>query len=214
MSRQAGFSLVEILVATFVFSLVSAIAVSLMAATMTAQDVNEAALERAEMIDRLRVIFREDIGQIADRSLRDDEGYTRRYIFAGDNDGIALAGEEGEEGRILSFVRYGRVNPGLVRPRGSLVFVEYIVRDDSLIRRTRDYADLSETTLTSEQVLLSGMEEIELGFFIGGTWRFSHISTHSSGSDLNLPPAVRLRYELPGLGEVEHVVLTLSGLSQ
>ncbi|MBR9825933.1 MAG: type II secretion system minor pseudopilin GspJ [Alphaproteobacteria bacterium] len=213
MSKQAGFSLLEILVATFVFSLVTAIAVSLMVATMTAQEVNEDALERSAGLDRLRVVLREDFGQIANRSLRDEGGYTRRYSFAGDSDGLVLPGGGETDELLLSFARHGRANPGQIRPRSSLIYVEYFLDDGALIRRTRDYPDLADTTLTSEETLFDRLEDVELAFLIGSIWVASYQAVAEAGG-ANQPLAVRLRYTHPAFGEMEHIVATGEGLNR
>lgn len=212
MDRQAGVSLVEILVAAFVLSIVATIAVALMATTMTAQEANEAALARAADLDRLRVILREDFGQVALRPSRDEAGFSRRYIFAGDTEGLRIVGETEERGRILAFARHGRANPGYIRARSSLVFVEYLVRDNALIRRTREYPDLSSETLMVEQVLLQDIENLELSFWVGANWRADYILTLDAETRI-LPPAMRLRYQLTGAREIEHIVLSAEGFA-
>jgi len=211
MSRESGFSLVEILVASFVFAVIGAISVALMASTLTAQTVNEDALRRTADIDRLRVLLREDIGQIALRPMRDAQGFTRPYIFAGDTDGLALTGERSEDQRLLVFTRHGRANPGNLRRRSSLVYVEYRLRDGDLIRMTREYPDQSDTTLEREQILLSGVERLEVDFLLGVNWS-SRVLVPVSTDGATLPPAIRLRYDTPGLGEMEHIVLTAEAL--
>lgn len=213
MAKESGFSLLEILVATFVLSIVAAISVSLMAATMTAQSVNEDALERTANLDRLRVILREDIGQIARRTMRDEGGFTRRYIFAGANGGLSVAGETAEAGRLMAFTRHGRANPGAIRARSSLVFVEYILREDMIVRRTREYPDITSETLTAEQVLMRGVDDVQLEFWGGANWRESYFlaAVEAGGA---LPQAIRLRYTTERLGEIEHVVLGAEALSR
>ena len=69
-TQEAGFSLIEILVATAVFAVVGVTSVSLLATTITAQDVNEAALDRINALDRVRVLLREDMGQVVQRPVR------------------------------------------------------------------------------------------------------------------------------------------------
>ena len=183
--KSAGFSLLEVLIATFVFAIIGAISVALMATTLTARDVNEEALTRTAAIDRLRVLLREDLGQLADRPVRDPEGYVRGYVFAGDSAGLRLQ-EGAEDERILfAFTRLGRANPGYVRARSSLIHVEYLVRGEQLIRRASDY---------------------------GVNWRSQAMRRPGIDAEA-FPRAVRLRFIAPDFGDLEFVAVTPEGLS-
>lgn len=205
-SHEAGFSLIEILVSVFIFAVIGTISVALMASSVSARDINGEVLDRTAMLDRVRTLLREDLGQIARRPVRDAAGYRDPYIFAGSETGLADY-ETGPDERVLvTFTRHGRANPGLIRPRSSLLHVTYLVHDATLVRRVRDYPDPGETTRITDQVLLEGVEDIEIDFLVGSAWQNrTFLSAEGQGT---LPSAIRLRYDLPPLGEMEHVVLT------
>lgn len=206
---DAGFSLIEVLVSVMIFAVIGTISVALMSASLTAQDVNRDALDRTAALDRTRTLLREDLGQIALRPVRDAEGYVQADIFAGDADGLTGVGDNREERILLSITRHGRANPGLLRPRSSLLHVQYLVRGDSLVRRTRDYPDATSQTRIDEQVLLERVSDVELELLVGASWtRRLHLPASGDGA---LPSAIRLRYHWPPLGEMEHVVLAAGG---
>ncbi|WP_300544292.1 type II secretion system minor pseudopilin GspJ [Maricaulis sp.] len=208
---DSGFSLIEVLVSVFILAVIGAISVSLMSASLTARDVNHEALDRTAMLDRARTLLREDLGQVALRPVRDADGYRAGEIFAGDDNGIAVSGPHRGERVILSFTRHGRPNPGLLLPRSSLVHVDYVVDEDRLIRRARDYPDATDRTRLAEQVLLEGIEDVRLELLVGAAWsRRARLAASGEGV---LPSAVRLSYGWPPLGEMEHVVLTPGGPS-
>ncbi|WP_300528779.1 type II secretion system minor pseudopilin GspJ [Maricaulis sp.] len=210
--QSAGFSLLEVLIATFVFAVIGTISVALLASTLTARDVNEKALARSAGLDRVRVLLREDLGQLADRTVRGADGYPRSYVFAGDNAGLRL-GDDAEAERILfAFTRHGRANPGYIRARSSLIHVEYLVRGGQLIRRASDYPDMTGETRQSEQVLADRAEAIAADFYFGVNWRSQALRRPGSENEA-FPRAVRLRFTAPDFGALEFIAVTPEGLS-
>ena len=210
--KSAGFSLLEVLIATFVFAIIGAISVALMATTLTARDVNEEALTRTAAIDRLRVLLREDLGQLADGPVRDPEGYVRGYVFAGDSAGLRLQEGADDERILFAFTRLGRANPGYVRARSSLIHVEYLVRGEQLIRRASDYPDMTGQTRQTEQVLAERAEAITADFYYGVNWRSQAMRRPGIDAEA-FPRAVRLRFIAPDFGDLEFVAVTPEGLS-
>ena len=210
-TAESGFSLIEVLVSVFVFAVIGGISVTLMSTSLNAQSVNRDALDRTGQLDRVRTLLREDAGQIVLRPVRDADGYRERTVFAADSDGIDLAGAGARDERIvLSLTRRGRANPGLLRARSSLLHVEYLVRDNSLVRRVRAHPDANLRTPDSESVLISGVSDVELDVLLGAAWtrRLQLVP----GAQTGLPAAIRLRYDWSGMGEMEHVVLTAGGV--
>ena len=166
---DAGFSLIEVLVSVFIFAILGAMSVAVLSSSLTAKDVSEASLARTAALDRMRTLMRDDLGQIADRPVRDADGYREPYRFAGDGNGLP-AGTGRQDRVLMRFTRHGQANPGLLRPRSSLVRVEYVLRDDRLVRRAWAYPDAAAAAVPSEQVLAEGVSALELDFLTGPTW--------------------------------------------
>lgn len=204
---EAGFSLIEILVATAVFAVVGVISVALLSTTITAQEVNDDALARINALDRARVLLREDIGQVVQRSARAQDGAVRPALFAGDVNGLVDRFTPQGDDVILSLTRRGRSNPGLLRARSSLIYVQYVLRDDRLIRRVSEHPDITPQTGWAEQVILEHADDVELGFMVGSTWQ-SRLATRPGQEGASLPRAVRLRLTTSQWGELEFLVLT------
>ncbi|MBO6766426.1 type II secretion system minor pseudopilin GspJ [Maricaulis sp.] len=205
-AREAGFSLVEILVSVFVFAIIGTISVALMASSVGAREINSDVLERTAMIDRARTLLREDLGQIARRAVRDEAGYRDPWILAGAATGLADYETDATERVLMVFTRHGRANPGLIRPRSSLLHVTYLIRGGDLVRRVRDYPDPGEATRITDQVLIAGGEDFTIEFLVGAVWQ-NRVFLSQTGQGV-MPAAVRLRYDLPPLGAMEHVLLT------
>jgi len=203
---EGGFSLVEVLVSVFIFAVIGTVSVALMAASLDAQEVNRAVLDRTARLDRARTLLRDDVGQIVLRPARDAQGYREPQVFAGSDGGLVRADGDDAERVLLELTRRGRANPGLLRPRSSLVRVDYIVRGDRLLRRAYDYPDPDLETRVVETVLAEGVEEVRIEFLVGAVWvRRAAILAQGQGV---LPAAIRLQYELAPYGLIEHLVLT------
>lgn len=205
MTGRAGFSLVEVLVATFVFAVMAAVSVGLLTSSLTARDVNTARIAALGEIDTLRTLLRDDAGQVVLRPSRGPDGRTRATLFAGSIDGVA--GEQGAAGEtvILSLTRRGWANPGQARARSSLQRVDYVLTGDQLERRVTLYPDAAAETPVSRRAVLVRAEDISLDFLFGGQW-MPRAQVLPGQPMSQLPAAIRLRYSLPDLGPVEHIV--------
>jgi general secretion pathway protein J len=215
MNRQAGLTLLEVLIAAALMALVGLIGAGLLSGVLTGRDSVEARLDRMEGLDRMRTLLRDDIGQIVARPARNEEGVPASLVFAGDKDGVDpwRGLTDRSERVILAFTRRGWANPGRARPRSSLQYVEYVLAGDQLVRRSWDYPDRAPQTRARSRVLVEGVDAVELDFLYGLTWRASAAALADQTGATALPRGVRLRYQLPGLGEIEHVVTTPGGAS-
>ncbi len=202
---DAGFSLTEVLVSVFIFAVIGTISVSLMSASLAAQEQNGEVLAEATGLDTARTLMREDIGQLVRRPVRDETGRTLRTVFAGDADGLDAA-REGEH-VILSFTRRGRANPGHLQPRSSLARVDWLLRDGDLVRRVWRYPDGTAAGEAIERVLVENIAEVELDFLVGSAWS-RRLSVVAGQGDQAFPRAIRLRYRTARLGAMEHILLT------
>jgi len=205
-AARAGFSLVEVLVSVMMFAIIGVIATGMLNASLTAREINTASADRAEMIDRARLLMREDFGQLVNRPVRQVDGRASEVGFAGSNSGVTGPTASGQT--LIAFTRAGRPNPGAVQPRGSLQYVEYVRFEDRLIRRSWAYPDRQFDTPASEFVLLSGVDEIESGFLHLNSWVSAIVSGPAEGQASRLPRAVRLRAVMRDSTDLEFVLLT------
>lgn len=205
---RAGFSLVEVLVSVMMFAIIGVIATGMLNASLTAREINMASADRAEMIDRARLLMREDFGQLVNRPVRQVDGRAGEVGFAGSGSGVTALSGPASGQTLIAFTRAGRPNPGAVQPRGSLQYVEYVRVDDRLIRRSWAYPDRQFDTPASEFVLLSGIAEIEAGFLSLNSWVTGIVSGPAEGQASRLPRAVRLRALMRDQTELEFILLT------
>lgn len=195
MNRQ-GFTLVEMLVALFVFALLSAAGVALMRVAISNQETVRARVDRIAELQRARAVLKTDLSQLAERQVRDREGRQDPTVFFGDPGGT--------DGAVMRFVRRG-IEVADAAPRASLQRVEYRIRAGRLERLAQTAVD--GAPLGEPQALLTGVRRAELAFHNGSGWAPSF-----RGSGLEATPrAVRLDLELEGVGGVTQLFLAGEG---
>ncbi len=205
---RAGFSLVEVLVSVMLFAIIGVISTGMLNASLSARDINQFSAERAEMIDRTRLLMREDFGQLVNRPVRQSDGRNGQIGFAGSTSGLAGSTGSATEVTLIAFTRAGRPNPGGLQPRGSLQYVEYVRTGDRLVRRSWAYPDRQFDTPASEFVLLSNIDALDVEFLNLNNWVTAMASGSHQGQATGLPRAVWVRAEMTDATDLEFVLLT------
>ena len=147
--RDAGFTLVELLIAILLFALLSAAAAALLSFAVDARGRTGERLDTLAAVTRTRALLTADLGQAAARPWRDDRGTLRP----------ALVGREGDA--LLTLVRRGWRNDGGAA-RASLQRVEYRLLEGRLERRS--WTMIDGAAPKSEVVMLSGVRRMRLRY--------------------------------------------------
>jgi len=198
MRASPGFTLVEMLVALFIFAIISAAGVGIVTYGIDAKAATAQATDRLRDVQIARAMLKADLAQPVMRQVRDAYGDNRLPVFSG---GITRQGD----GTLMSFVRGGWANPGLAEDRSDLQFVQYAVKDDRLIRRSRSRLDATVNTPDEERVLLSGVSNVEIRFYKAGQWA-DRFGTGLKGQ-MDLPDAVALDMDVQGIGHLTQLFL-------
>ncbi|WP_031549648.1 type II secretion system minor pseudopilin GspJ [Parvularcula oceani] len=191
MNAQRGLTLVELLVALGIFALVSAASIAVFSLAIGSRAQLEEATDETMRLERARALIRSDLAQLVPRPVQ--ESGEARASFVG---GTAILEGADDETVLMALTRSGWSNPGAARPRAELQRVEYVLREGSLIRRSRPFLDAVEATPRTEQVLLAGVEAADMRFFDGDSWR----PGFSAPSGQPGPRAVRLEMIHPRFG--------------
>lgn len=198
MSRRrarAGFTLVEMLVALFIFGLLAAAGVTVMGYAVRNQGVVRDRMDEIGAFQRMRATLKADLAQAAPRRTRGLDGQPAAFAFA--------AGELTRSDALLTLVRRGWENTDGA-PRASLQYVEYRLIDGRLERAARPALD--GAALGPGQVLIEGVQSVELAFLTRGRWA----EIWAPQPDAALPDAVRVTLTLRDMGEVTQLFLTPS----
>lgn len=187
-----GFTLVEMLVAVFVFGLLSAAGVGVLASAADSRAAVAERMQRLAEFQRARAMLHADLSQAALRRVRQVDGSAARDAFHG-----ATASAIGADGNsmLFGFVRRGWSNPDQ-QPRPSLQYVEYRLAGGTLERSTRPMLD--GTAPGAPVALLHGIRATDVRYRYRGQW-----SDGWPGGTTALPEAVVLEFDLDGFGPVE-----------
>lgn len=146
-SRQ-GFTLVELLVAMAIFSLMSLMAYQGMQSVFTTREQTDAEAKRLQAIQMTFLYLQRDLGFISAREIRDEYG---------DNQAAFKLAEDGLYRMELS--RDGYRNPAQL-PRSSLQRVAYSLADNTLYRLRWPVMDRAPDSQPIRRTLLTDVDEI------------------------------------------------------
>lgn len=201
---ERGFTIAELLVALLVFAALSAAGVVVLRMSvdarerLTVMDAELAALENA------RTLMKDDFAQVALRTVRDEFGAPVPAPFVG-GDFIQQDLAREEERRLVAFVRRGWLNPEWRAPRPQLQYVEYLLIDGNLVRRTRAYLDDARDQPVNDRILIENVGEATFAFLNGidrGELQWA-TAWPVSGGGVSAPQAVSLSVSTRRYGAIE-----------
>ena len=149
---RAGFTLVEMMVALFIFGMLASSAVLLLRFAVDSQVQSKTKLEEIAGMRRFSAVFSADMAQAVPRLSRDEAGQQRAAFISQDASQPDL---------LFRLTRGGWTNFG-DNPRSSLQVVEYHLVDGNLERRTQQQLDGSNAGDGS--VLVTGVTNIALRY--------------------------------------------------
>lgn len=199
--NQAGFTLLELLIALAVFAIMAAMAYSGLASVLEArEEVDETLATIADLqgaIHRMQM----DLEQAVPRSVR--------YAYGDPHPALRGLPEQG-----IEFTRNGWRNP-LSLPRSHLQRVAYRINEDGdLVRLSWLVLDRAQDSVPIERVLIEGVKDVEWRFLneqrewvdVWPPGQAARASGAGSASEV-MPRAVELRLETEAWGELRYLFL-------
>ena len=150
---EHGFTLVEVLIALFIFSLISVGATSALTSSLRGQAQMEVRLEGISSIDNMRALLRADMANLILRERREPYGNKEPYVLQSGGD------------TLIDFTRTGRSNP-MGEPRGDLQRAAYIFKDNQLIRRSYAQINPAPQSGYTDRILLRNVADAKLQLVI------------------------------------------------
>lgn len=180
---EAGFTLVEMLVALFVVAFLATAGASLLVSTLRAgaQVDERAGALRALQVSR--ALMQDDFAALTGRAAIPPGGFPPAR-------GLATGSQAGD-GVLVVFIRNGWPALEGEPPRSDLMRVAYGLDGDRLVRRSWARPDATRSTPVVEQVLLEGVDGASIRFSAGGEWSDTW-RTFGEGDDARLPEAVEV----------------------
>lgn len=192
-SSEDGFTLVEVLVATFIMALLAVMGTGLLTSVMSNRDRVESVGADTRDLELMRAVLKRDLSQVVPRRARDSFGVEARAVFE--------AGERFNEGRLMAFITNGREMIGPRENNSRLEYVEILVKDGALIRRGWGFADLSPDSVPTDRVLLDGISNVDVSFLTPRGW----VDAVASGTTVTsaIPVAAQIDFTHESFGPLE-----------
>jgi len=193
----SGFTLLEIMVAIVIFAIMAAIAYSGLNNVLLAREQTEEHSRDLQQLQTAMNWLARDVEQTIDRGVRSEYG----ELLA------PLIGNE-FEGYLIEFTRDGWRNPAN-HARSSLQRVAYAVRDHKLLRAYWRVLDRAEDSKPYEQVLLDGVNAVEIRYLADGdewqtSWPPADLGTNTT--PLTLPRAVEVNIDTKLFGKITRLL--------
>ena len=189
---QQGFTLLELLVAIVIFSLMSVMAYGGLFNVITGNEVIATQEKRLKELQRTMMFLERDIRQLVPRPRNNGSGnvLAKAFDYGLDSEGL------------LEFTRAGNPNPVAVA-RSSLQRVRYDIEEKVLIRKgwaLVDYIDLEPTSMN----LLNDVESLELRLLDSNNeWQ------NNWKQEKELPKAVEITIVHTHWGEIKRLIPVL-----
>lgn len=196
--QQAGFTLIEVLVAIAIFAIMSAIAYGALGQTLSSAEILGERMDRLQSIQRAVRQLDSDFMQLAARPVRKDLGDT----FSPALEANALSGIA------LELTRGGWSNPTAL-PRGTQQRVAYVVEDEALLRYYWTALDRSYTNEPLVVSLVDGVDSLQIRFMLdNGEWSDQWPpQANAPGASLSARPrAVEIVLRLINEGDITRLV--------
>lgn len=163
-ARNQGFTLIEVLIAIAIFSLISLSSFTIFDSVLKGDATAKKSSARQNELQRAFLLIERDITQISRRSMRlNGEAPLRKLIQSSED---SFASEE----QAIAFVRHGWTNPGLLLPRSDMQAVAYRVVEETLQRLHFNFVDSVVGEEPKVRPLISDVTELSFEYYDGKEW--------------------------------------------
>lgn len=192
--KQQGFTLLEVLIAIAIFSIISLSSFTIFDSVLTGDATSKVRSERQNELQSAFLIIERDLTQISRRTMRieGEAPLTRLIQSASDN----VASEE----RAIAFVRGGWTNPGLLLPRSDLQPVAYRLTEETLERLHFNFVDSVMGEKPKVRPLIRDVTNIAFEYYDGKKWQ-------ETWTNNTLPLAIAIEVDTKDYGVIRRQFL-------
>lgn len=193
--KSHGFTLLELLVAISIFSMLSVMAYGGLQAVIVTKESTEKTSSRVSEIQLVMMRISDDLRQAVSRGVRDEYG-----------DLVAVMKLDSTE-NTLEWTRAGYRNPAGLK-RSNLQRIAYVIKDKKLIRISWPVLDRAPDTEAVKREVLSEVENIEWRFYNqNNEWVTEWPQNNANAVFFPLPQAVEMNIELKDFGKLRRLIL-------
>lgn len=207
---QRGFTLIEILIAMAIFTLIGLASTGLLTTVIDSNDISEERFAKLQLLQRAMITIERDLQQAVPRAAR----------VNGEKQDVVMAGGEvdNSDDDGIGFVRGGWHNPQLMLPRSTLQYVAYRLNENRLERLYSNYVDNVIGYEPKVRVLLEDIESLKIEFLATSSNESldedEDLSWNESFKGTALPRAVAIEFVSKDFGKIRReFTLTTGGAS-
>lgn len=194
MKVTRGFTLLELLLAMAIFSMISLAGFTIFNAVLGSEEHSREKLTRLNQLQTTFLLMERDFTQLARRPLRGQEGEsTGNFIYLGEN-------QFSEQQSAITFARQGWTNPGLALPRSDMQQVSYRVKEKKLERLHFNFVDPAAGEEPKVRELIDNINELTFEFFYDKKW-------HQEMPDGKVPGGIAVILTADDIGEIRRQFL-------
>ncbi len=198
---KRGFTLLELLVALSIFSVLSVMAYGGLHTVITTKESTQQAADRIAEIQLVMMRISNDLRQAISRKIRDEYGDFLYAMQSGNNSNETMA-----------WTRAGYRNPARLK-RSHVQRVAYKFEQQKLIRITWPVLDRAQDTEAMETEVLSNIDSVEWRFLNNeAEWLSTWPEEGTKAGLYPLPKAVEISIELRDWGKIRRLILLASDL--
>lgn len=202
--NNKGFTLVEILVALFVFLMMSLIATASLYQVFQTKETLEKHLKQLSQLQIAIAILQSDLEQIIDRPILDNNGKTELR---------ALIGNAAE----IQFTRTGALNPLATLAKSHLERVGYLLVKQDLVRQSWSVLDRAPKTEVHPRILLENVSGLKIAYLTedkksyafwppSGQYMGQAMIQNPQSASSVFPKAIEIEMNIQALGQYKIMV--------
>jgi len=195
-SHSRAFTLIEILVALFIFAIMGVLAAMSLHSMIRTHEQLKKSDQQLLQLQITMTLLRRDIMQVIDRKIRD---------ASGDQEAAFIA-----SGNKIEFTRAGSLSSLFGGQQSDMQRIGYVLQGDKLARVTWDVLDQAPHSQSELQVLLTGVQSLKWQFITdqgkkSDVWPPVIIPNKMQKPPSDLPAVVLLVMDVKGKGVIQGV---------
>lgn len=199
--KNNGFTLLELLVALAIFSVLSVMAYSGLRTVIQSKEATDHTSERLAQVQMLMLRLSDDLRQAIPRKIRGEYGDIKNAMQ------LDLS-----ENNHLEWSRSGYSNPAHLI-RSHIQRVAYKLDKKKLLRMSWPVLDRAQDTLEIKTEVLSDIESLEWRFLDNNNeWTSSWPFAADNAGQFPLPKAVEVNLELKDWGKIKRLILLVDNV--
>ena len=203
--HSRGFTLIEILVAMAIFSIIGLASTGVLNSVINSDQLSSERFEKLEELQRAMLTIERDVLQIVPRKMRIN-GEPISVIISGGED-VFDSDADG-----LGFVRAGWHNPQMLLPRSTLQAIGYRVQEQQLQRLYGNYVDNVIGYEPKVKILLSDIEDFRVSFLTEIEKLEEPEEWKESYANADLPIAISITIVSKTFGEIRREFILANGV--